>query len=248
MAGQSKPWALRLHRSNAARAGSLRMIPGVQATIVEDHVWVTGSDLDDTLLPLLSGVSEGPVFLVGDDRLLTPVRQSVPTARLPDAAFIPASEFFTPTMPPSNFPNPNTPTLTLKLVRSHTERPPEVWCGCKVAFREWGLTAPTIRLSCLRYAVSADSQVCTIGSPPPPLAGTLFWLAGQVAIPLGWHWSPEIDEPSLNEFISSVLTPSPESNQKTVVLWRSETDVACSLETIAQTSFIPTTRSSMRLL
>ncbi len=249
MSRLAERWALRVSLENCGRAGCLRTIRGTEAAIVGDDVWFCGVNLDDELLPTLAAIADGPVYVLTDNDWLTPVRHRVPAARLPAADFGSVEKFLTPVLPTSQLAGNIPQTAKLQLVRSTTERTPELWCGSSLGFRVWAETAPEIRLQACRYALSgATCQALVRGNPLPPLTGQQFWLAGKVAIPLGWHWSPSIDTTSMNELIVAKIEGHLSVAKSAIIVWRpaSESDAAERIEVIAGTSFIPTTRSNVR--
>lgn len=242
-------WALRVTVANSARAGCLRTIRGTEAAIVGDDVWFRGVNLDDTLLPTLAAVADGPVFMLSGTDWLTPVRHQVPSARLPAADFGAVQNFLTPVLPTLRLACDIQQTTALKLVRSITERDAELWCGSSGEFRAWAEKAPELRLQACRYALCGDTcQALVRGNPLPPLAGQQFWLAGKVAIPLGWHWVPAIDTTAMNDVIVANMDDGRAGVESTILVWFSAADhySADRIEVVAGTSFIPTTRSNVR--
>ncbi len=244
---QADQWAFRILQSNASRAGSLRAMRDVEVAVVGDDVWIKGCNLDDGLLSTLSAIADGPVFALADKCVLTPIGQLVPTCRLPDAEFMSAGDFFQPVLPTAKMPRRTVDRMALSLSRCADEHPAELWRGSAVVFRAWVETAPEIRLRALRYAVSAatEAEVLVRGNPLPPLPGCSYWLSGQVALPLGWHWSPRIDSAAMNEVILQSVN---DASASTLVVWNhSNDDLSVGhLEVTARTSFVPATRSSVR--
>jgi hypothetical protein len=154
----AEQWALRVPLKNVARAGCLRTVRGTEAAVVGDDVWFRGINLDDVLLPTLLAIADGPVFILVDDGRLTPVRHSVPTARLPLVEFASAAILLNPALPPAKLPQKTPQSTQLKLVRCDSERPAELWCGPTAEFRTWAETAPEIRLHACRYAVRSAAD------------------------------------------------------------------------------------------
>lgn len=247
MTVRAEHWAFRIPRTNADRAGILRSIRDTQMAVVDDVVWVKGKNLDEALLSILAAIADGPVFVLTEEFLLTPVRQTVPTDHLPQCNFVSAKHFFHPTLPIPQLPREFSRRVQLKLIRCPVEHPAEFWRGAASTFKEWVETSPAIRLQQVRYAVSSGEtpEIIARGNPLPPLPGRMYWLAGQVALPLGWHWSPMIDQAAMNEIILQSINAS---SQETIVIWQQSTTETLhdQLEAIARTSFVPTTRSSVR--
>ncbi len=245
----AEQWALRVPLKNVARAGCLRTVRGTEAAVVGDDVWFRGINLDDVLLPTLLAIADGPVFILVDDGRLTPVRHSVPTARLPLVEFASAAILLNPALPPAKLPQKTPQSTQLKLVRCDSERPAELWCGPTAEFRTWAETAPEIRLHACRYAVRSAEvpQTLVRGNPLPPLNGQLFWMAGKVALPLRWHWSPTVDQAAMNEVIFANVEQSQDTTDSTIVIWYPAIEQHSDhIVAIAGTSFIPATRSSAR--
>ena len=89
-------WAIRIPLQHAVRGAGLWDVRAAEAAIVGDVMWIRGLFLDESLVQQLSVIADGPVYQLSEDNLLTPVRQIVPTARLPEANFTAIREFFQP--------------------------------------------------------------------------------------------------------------------------------------------------------
>jgi hypothetical protein len=55
------------------------------------------------------------------------------------------------------------------------------------AFFSWGIAAPAVRLSGLRFAVAEDGRACVMGELLPSLRGEGWCVQDRVATPAGWE-------------------------------------------------------------
>ena len=138
----------------------------------------------------------------------------------------------------------------LRLIRCESERPAELLLCDSQPFSDWVGQAAEVRLQQCRFAIgeTPQSKILVRGNPLPPVAGQLFWLAAQVAIPLGLTWRPHIDQASMNGVIFSAADAGADSTERSIAVWqRSENDSETeSVELVNGSSFIPVTRSNVR--
>jgi hypothetical protein len=117
-------------------------------------------------------------------------------------------------------------------------------------FRDWAESAAEIRLLACRFAVcsqldgetdfsNASPRVAIVGNPLPPLPGKRFWLAGRVAVPLGFHWSPSVDSKTLER----TLCPPQQDNLSRIWIWEVEENI---LHSIVSSELIPAVRANIR--
>lgn len=253
-------WVVDLPAGMAARAAQLRGIPQLEVAAVNDRLWLKVPVGDDRLLRQLQAVADAPVLKTRGPDQLVPVHGAVPIGRLPQTAWMAASAFFEPQLPIAGIPGGAIARLRLHLVRSTHERPAELLLCDAAAFVDWVITAPETRLQKCRYALCSDAtpQVLVHAQQLPPLAGQLFWLAGQVGIPLGFEWSPNVDCETLNAALLG--NPPATKTQQAFAIWMNPGDagsgkagataaiqqVSDCVHVIAASSLIRTTRSSVR--
>jgi hypothetical protein len=103
------------------------------------------------------------------------------------------------------------------------------------AWRDYAVAAPQIRLNCLSFAASDDSQALVRGEPLPPLPGTRFVEVSGVAVPLGWTWWPAVDAEVVRQALGFA--------EYDLALFTS----AGECELIVADDFVRATRSAVRL-
>lgn len=201
-------WAFQIRSTSVRRLGELRGMPGVQAALWDDVVWVRGSGLDDELFGILAAFADGPVFSVDANNRLTPYGRSVPIDRLPDVTWQPISQLLVPVLPVARVVSVQFPKCPLTLERSSVEREASVMIADWDAFERWAIDAPEVRLKACQFATQGnrtESHVCLRGNPLPPLLGPRFWMTGNIAIPLGLTWAPAVDADTLREVLGRVF-------------------------------------------
>ncbi|MBL8819489.1 MAG: hypothetical protein JNL58_25880 [Planctomyces sp.] len=245
-AGPDQEWVFYVAAESVSRLFPLRLARDVRIAIDANTLWVRGQGIDAQRSVELSTMADRAVLLIGSDDRLTPAGATVPTQQLPKLDWIPISEFLAAEIPePASAPWSQF-RVQLCLVRSDVPRPEQALLTNWSEFRQWGMTVSGIRLKPLRFAVSGQ-RVLVTGRPLPSLRGDRFWIAGQVLLPLGFHWSPAVDEHTLNAVILRTSSSKTEScgvnaGERMFYLWNKELN---QIDAIRQTDFIPATRANI---
>jgi hypothetical protein len=132
---------------------------------------------------------------------------------------------------------PAAPDSQYTMRLSPTTRPAEPF-AILTTLTNWKIyadTAPLIRLQDLSFAVSETGEVLVIGTPLPPIPGSVFTLQDNLLLPAGYDFDP----PAIGQFIYSVT--GTESN--TLLLFHTDGQ----WEKIPGTCFVRASRSAIRL-
>ena len=108
--------------------------------------------------------------------------------------------------------------------------------GLLLDVRTWARyaeNASAVRLSSLQFAAD-EQRVLVIGRPLPPLPGTRLAIIEDVAVPLGWTWTPSLSPKDVRTILGA---------DDDFVLWLPDQPV----EFIAENSFVAASRSAVRL-
>lgn len=244
-------WAIRVSLNHLMRVGELRLMSAVHASIIGDILWLRGEGLDAELHRVLAPIADGPVFQVAADRRLTPFGAAVPIERLPEVDWKPLREILMPVLPSSQMAVVQLPRVRLRLERTMLEQEAALLVTDWPSFQEWALSAPEIRLRGCRFAVCRDAltalgnrtapthRVAIMGQPLPPIVGERFWLAGSIAIPLGFHWVPHVDVKT----VEAVFARGVEDSASRIRVWNAEHNL---LEETVSSEWVPLTRRSVR--
>lgn len=213
-------WTFRIDVKHASRLGELRAMPNLQAAMLENSLWIRGEKLDEKLFHQVAAFADGPVYRLDDHMRMTPFGKSVPIDRFPECEWRPLTDVLQPELPVARSIAFRLRRCALSLTRtineqeaSVLEQEASVLITSWRQFERWASDAPEIRLDVCRFAVCDEDnesgedgpEVCVVGKPLPPLPGHRFWLAGHIACPLGFHWSPAVDVETLTEVLSRSL-------------------------------------------
>ncbi len=250
----SDRWAIRLSLQHLQRAGELRAWPSIEAAVSGVVVWLRGDRLDSALQRTLAPIADGPVFQHAEDGRLTVFGNAVPTERLPNLNWQRLADFLQPVLPTARLTSVQLPRITLLLERSTDVQHEAVIVTDWKSFSNWANTAPEIRLHCCRFAVSKDAasrgplncdraaRVVIQGNPLPPLEGERYWLAGRVAVPLGYRWTPAIDVATLEASICKQNEGN--AGPQSLWIWNGTKN---SIDVIEGSDLIPVTRANVRV-
>lgn len=195
----SRPtWAVELEVADSEEAQALRLVPGVEARYTEDRLslWLRGSEIDaDTLKLVQSLPCKTRMNLLPDGRGIVEGK-SVPSISLTGAGWLPLRHLSTLRWPDQRRAGTASPLASLRLVPASVEEVADVLCVPFVDWHDYVITAPAIRLTSLRFAVSEDRRAMIHGTPLPPLLGDFYVYKDGIAIPAGWMLFPAV-EPEL---------------------------------------------------
>ncbi len=225
-------WAARVSDDAVTALGRYRLLTNIDAARGESECWLRGPALTDELELLLRTLPDGELFLVLDDGQLMPIDRRVPDGVLPQLRWQPIRDAISPTLPTSGFAGRLTDKISIKLVRSHEERPANVLVVSFSEFQAWAENAPVVRLQRLRFATRHDGNTIIHGEPIPSLSGKRFTEQSGIAVPLGMSWNPFLD--------AEQLAKRWRLDQGDIALW---TDVG--RERITADQFVACQRSSI---
>ena len=226
-------WAARLRRADARLAASLRLRANVEACESGDDLWLRGAGMTEDLDVELRKIAPEQRYDVLPDGQLKPDGLRIPEGKLPRADWRPLIEYITPEAPPAASPGV-VERLSLKLVRSETEKPATLLVTTFHAFADYAETAPSLRLDPLRFAADGGRALLR-GTPLPPLPGTRYVEEHGVAVPAGWSFSPSVG--------TAVIRALLELDGDDVALFATDG----SFERIRAAQFVPARRSAVRL-
>ena len=199
----------------------------------------------------IAGVSEGPH---SQDGRLTVFGNAVPTARLPDLNWQRLADFLQPVLPTARLTSVQLPRITLLLKRSTDVQHEAVMVTDWKSFSNWANTAPEVRLHCCRFAVSQEvaghdslnsdraARVVIQGNPLPPLEGERYWLAGRMAVPLGYRWTPAVDVATLEASIRKQNERN--AGPQSLWIWNGAKNT---IDVVEGSDLIPVTRANVRV-
>jgi hypothetical protein len=248
-------WAVVLDAKDGDAAGAL-FDRGVEVLDVGDRLWLRGTGGDETVLKNLQRIPALGRFAVGIDGLLTPLGKQAPSGMLPEGEWKPLEQWLRLKPPIAMLPGVLRKKATIRLVRvasglvsdrhSHPSPPTPLLqgergerteaSGLLLDIATWAKhaeTAAAMRLSSLQFAADEQRALVT-GRPLPPLPGMRLAIVENIAMPLGWLWSPAMSPKDVRTILGA---------DDDFVLWLPDRPV----EFIAKNSFVAASRSAVRL-
>jgi hypothetical protein len=184
--------------SSLALLGRLRLVAGIEARSDADWVWLRGPELTDSLSVALRSSPDVERFLVDRDQLMA-WGESVPCASLPTGDWRLLPEWLTVKLPTAAFAAVVESKVPLKLMRSEHAAESNIIKTTWAAWRDYGTSAPQVRLNPLSFAVSDRCEALVRGEPVPPIPGQRYVEAGGIALPAGWVPDPGLDRDSIRQ-------------------------------------------------
>jgi hypothetical protein len=214
--------------------GSIRTWPGLRVAIAGDEIWVRDIHPDTTPLQLHKLPAKRTFLADMQERLFLPGKHT-PHDTLKKMSWEPIASFIKVELPVSAMPATPGSRYTLRLSPATLPAEPFAVRTTLVHWKAYADTAPLIRLQRLSFAMCETGEVLIIGSPLPPIPGSVFTLQGNVLLPAGYDFDP----PAIGQFISSVTG----TESDTLVLFHTDGQ----WEKIAGTCFVRASRSAIRL-
>jgi hypothetical protein len=227
------PWAICLARDDAASLGALRLDA---VEVAEDGavVWLRGKPADERVAAKLSGLPARARFEWLASGQLRRIDERIPNAQLPSVQWQSLSSWLQVKLPDSAFPAELPRAVSLRLVRSTSEREPELLLTSLEELTRFAAMAPQMRLARLQFAANAGGAVLVRGQPLPPLPGDRFVVYSGVAVPTGFTWKPEVG--------ADVLARRLGASGDGLVLWNADG----SITRLHSEQFVPLSRSALR--
>jgi hypothetical protein len=196
----------------------------------QEQIWVKGiADNAFRKLPALHTWrmdAQNRLFAAG---ALTPDRT------LPLLEWQSLTTFIPVVMPPSGLPAITSHKHVVQLAPcAHTQESFAIFTDISV-LEVYVASAPQIRLKHLRFATSVHGQVLIAGIPLPPVPGMGYTLHERILMPAGYDFDPPI--------IRSLVAERLDAGKSNFLLFH----VNGAYEIIPDTSFVPVTRSAVRL-
>ncbi|QGQ22415.1 hypothetical protein F1728_06890 [Gimesia benthica] len=228
-------WVLRLPAEQSKSLSSLRLEKQIQASTLDQEIWLRGSMLDENLTRTLRSIPDSELFDLQKDAQLIPAGRHVPLGYLPDTEWLPLPEWLTVQLQAPALAGKTDDRISFELVRSQQNLKANVLLTTLVNLKKLVDCDSQIRLKPLQYAVDSQQRTIIRGAPLPSIEGSFFCEQKGIAVAAGWVWSPQVDVDVLHSLFK--LNPGD------VVLLHADQ----SREFIGADQFTPLTRSSVRL-
>jgi hypothetical protein len=241
----SQGWAIRLDRRDAAAAGRLRQVAGVEVCEQAEAVWLRGPQSGEDLQWQLAAVAGACRFSVLPDGQLLPSGGRVPQGWLPQGPWTALGQWMGLEPPPAVLAGRGHQMMSPALVRSDCMEEANLLLTQFSLWAAYAIEAPQVRLDHWRFAVAADGrvavhdqlqlrQVANLSYILPPLPGQRWAEREGIAVPAGWTWTPAVEAAILRQVFGLA--------EGDVALWHADG----AWERIAADEFVRATRSAVR--
>jgi hypothetical protein len=191
-AGDMREQVLVLAEKFKSQIGKIRTVPGWQAALHLDRIWLKGplNNGEDQLLLYALPVIES--YEIDEQNRLFPLNSLTPTAIMEPMDWQAITDFLPVELPVSALPGTLQMHMPVRLLRVASTKPTYALQISLPVWRSFVDGAPLVRLQQLRFAVSTDQQVLVVGDPLPPVPGTGYWRNGNLLIPVGFDFDPPL--------------------------------------------------------
>lgn len=223
-----------LSMADISALGSIRTWPDLRVAIAGDDIWVRGIPPDTTQAQLHKLPAKRAFLADTQERLFLPGKHT-PHDTLKKMSWEAIASFIKVELPVSAMPATSDNRYAVRLSPTpHTSDPFAILTTLE-HWKAYADTAPLIRLQRLSFAVCETGEVLVIGTPVPPIPGSVFTLLDHILLPAGYDFAP----PAIAQFISSVT----KTESDTLLLFHTDGQ----WEKIPGTCFVRASRSAIRL-
>ncbi|MEM6570427.1 MAG: hypothetical protein AAF957_18595 [Planctomycetota bacterium] len=188
-------WYARAGGLGPSGVGNLRIAPDVEAASVDGRLWLRGRAAEPDVLRAVASIGAEVFSPGGDGELIAahPPGRRVPTALVPDAAWRAIADVLPVRVEAAALAGTLPPPVELSVVRGGPPREPAALRVSLARLVDWIDLAPAARFESLVFAADASGEALVLGTPLPPLEGTLYWEAAGVLVPCGHRIDPDVD-------------------------------------------------------
>lgn len=231
-------WAGRIRAEAANALGTIRLLAGLEAGLVNGEVWVRGPKLKPPGEEAVRRVPWEERYEVIDGGRLRRMERRLSDERLPSVSWVSLAAFLGARLPVPIAAGMPPMKMAIELRPATAAGEPNL---LEVARQEWidyVETAPEIRLRRLVFAVNENDseRVLVRGLPLPPLPGEQFVEAELVAKPAGFHWYPPVAAKTVRKTLGA--------DETELVILRAD----ATWSRVPRSAWIAATRSAVRLL
>jgi MoxR-vWA-beta-propeller ternary system domain bpX2 len=224
-----------LSRNDAHTLGAVRCMPGLQAAINNDEIWLRGIPVAVKPPLALLQLPVKHTYILGEDGLLFHPGGLTPVDTLKEMDWQPLLSFVKTVAPVAAMPGRVEAGVPVKLVPAAAAHEGDAMVMPLELWQQYAETAPAVRLQRLRFAVSENGEALIMGTPLPPLPGSEYWLRNGILLPCGYDFEIPL--------IASFLNKKYNAAGKAFILFTADN----SLQVIDGNNFVQATRSAIRL-
>jgi len=171
----------------AGELWALRAHTGIEASVGDGGTWLRARRDDAQAVAGLRALPDTLLFETFDGTRLARRGGRVPVRDAPAGPWQPLGDLSSVERPETRLPATadGVRPARVTLVRSLVPRPAGGLLTTLTWLAAFAHRAPAMRLAPLRFAAGTDGTALLLGTPLPPLPGTLLHLAGRLALPCG---------------------------------------------------------------
>lgn len=227
---------LTLPEAEASSLGELRLAEGIEVAEAAGIVWLRIATASQIAPETLLKIPARERRVLSADGKLYAAGKRLPEGRLPTGLqWTPLRDWLKIKSPKVSPPAKVVAKSDLRLKPGGELRDAAALLLELAAFEKYAAAASELRLSRGKFAVRADGYMLVLGTPIPSLPGTRFSVEEGIAVPLGWHWEPQLSA----KVVAKLFKLRPDD----LVLW--ESDEKCCI--IRAEQWLPVTRGAVRV-
>ena len=230
-----KKWMIQLLRRDHMEAlGTLRARTDLWIADVENDIYVR-SPFSTEPDPVLLQLPSRALFWMDEENRLFRPGGLTPESIMPAIEWKQLKEWMPVTWPVSRHPAIAPPAIDVQLTASDKpQKSVAILCTLNV-WKLFATSASAIRLQGLSFAVNDKQEVLIMGHPLPPVPGGEYWMDHDILLPAGFTMERKL--------VTRLLSWKKEMKDQHYLMAR----VDGPWELIPKTSFVPASRSAVRL-
>lgn len=225
----------KINNEDCAALGSIRCLPGLSIAVDSNSIWLKGVYDLSTMDNRLKQLPVKNIYIVDEQNNLFLPGSLTPVEILQQMHWQPLPAFIKVTLPSSALPGKTNELLKIKLIRSAKMNEGSALLTNLSVWKTYAETAPAVRLSSLKFALSENNEVLIMGQPLPSLPGREYWMTNNLLLPCGY----DFEIPLVAEFMNKKGNAA---NDKIIIFNEDGT-----WHKIEKTFFVEAKRSAVRL-
>jgi len=215
--------------------GSIRCMPGLLAAEQSGLVYVKGMDASENTGIKIKQLPVLHTYILDEQDFLFPLKGLTPVGKLEVLNWRPLHQFMPAQLPIAALPGVLKNKVVVKIIPSQSTQQGSALLTSLETWKAYATSAPEVRLSCTRFAVSEAGQVLITGYPLPPIQGREYWRVDNILLPPGYAF----EIPLMAQLITAKLNPAGDA----ILLF----DTEGGYEIIPVESLVQSSRAAIRL-
>jgi hypothetical protein len=225
---------LKINKSNRNALGAVRCLQGLMVAEDDRYTWLRVTVANVEMENYLQALPVQQRFELDKNGNMFLQQAATPVETLPEFSWQKLEIFLPVELPASAMPGIVASTIGIRIVPTGKARESTGLLTRLELWKQYAESAPAVRLSRNRFAVSGKNEVMVLGKPLPSLPGKEYWSVNDIFLPAGY----DFEIPLIAGFLRSKLDVAKDD----IILF----DETGAWQSIGKNFFVEAKRSAIR--